>query len=294
MSAAGPPALSAHFAPMLLTRVLTALVLAVGVLAALFLLPPRAWGALTLAAIVVAAVEWANLAGYRARARWLFVAGVPLIGLNLLFSPAAGFAAGWPDGVVLAVCGPAALFWAFVMPSWLRGHWNPSAPLVMAVVGWLVLIAAWVAIVELQARSPWLALAAMAIVWVADIAAYFTGRAFGRCKLAPSISPGKTWEGVYGALAAVAVGAVALVPLAQRAGYAGEVSAFAVAGWLLLALVFVALAVTGDLFESLQKRHAGVKDSGTLLPGHGGVLDRIDALLAALPLAALAALAFLR
>jgi phosphatidate cytidylyltransferase len=294
VSAVGPPALPADLAPMLLTRILTALVLVALVLAALFLLPSRAWALLALAAIVVAAFEWANLAGYRKAARWLFVAGAPLIGLNLLFSPAAGFTQGWPDGVVLAVCGPAALFWALVVPAWLRGHWNPASPLAMAVVGWLVLIAAWVALVELQARSPWLALAAMAIVWVADIAAYFSGRAFGRRKLAPSISPGKTWEGVYGALAAVAVYALALVPLARQAGYAGAISITAVAAWVALALLLAALAVGGDLFESLLKRNAGVKDSGTLLPGHGGMLDRIDALLAALPLAALAALALLR
>src|SRR5206468_8050670 len=125
------------------------------------------------------------------------------IGSNLLFSPLAGFARGWPDGVVLAVCGPATLFWMLVAPAWLRGQWKPRSPLLIAVVGWLVLVAAWVAVVELQARSPWLALAAMAIVWVADIAAYFAGRAFGRRKLAPSISPGKTWEGVCGGLVAV-------------------------------------------------------------------------------------------
>jgi len=279
---------------MLLTRVLTALVLAVAVLAALFLLPPWGWGALTLAAIAVAAAEWANLAGYRANARWLFVAGVPLIGLNLLFSPAAGFAQGWPDGVVLAVCGPAVIFWVLAMPPWLRSHWKPKAPLAMAVVGWLVLIAAWVALVALQARSPWLALAALAMVWVADIAAYFSGRAFGRRKLAPAISPGKTWEGVAGALAAVAVYALALVPFARQAGYVRDVTAASVAAWILLALLFTALAVGGDLFESLLKRHADVKDSGTLLPGHGGILDRVDAQLAVLPAAALAALAFLR
>jgi phosphatidate cytidylyltransferase len=294
VSAVGLPPLSADRAPMLLTRVLTALVLAVAVLAALFLLPPLAWGLLTLAAIVVAAFEWASLAGYAVRAQWLFVAGVPLIGVNLLFSPLAGFADGWPDGVVAAVCGPAALFWAMVMPPWLRSHWKPRSPLVMAVVGWLVLIAAWVALVELQARSPWLALAAMALVWVADIAAYFAGRAFGRRKLAPAISPGKTWEGVAGALAAVGLYALALVPLARAAGYTREVSPAAVAAWVALALLLTALAVGGDLFESLLKRQAGVKDSGSLLPGHGGILDRVDALLAALPLATLAALAFLR
>jgi phosphatidate cytidylyltransferase len=242
----------------------------------------------------VAAGEWATLAGYHKPAWALFVAGALLIGSNLLFSPLAGFARGWPDGVVLAVCGPATVFWILVAPAWLRGQWRPRSPLLIAVVGWLVLIAAWVAVVELQARSPWLALAAMAIVWVADIAAYFAGRAFGRRKLAPSISPGKTWEGLCGGLAAVALYALALVPFAHQAGYAGAVSALAIGAWLLLALVLAVLSVAGDLFESLQKRHAGVKDSGTLLPGHGGVLDRIDALLAAMPLAALAALAFLR
>jgi phosphatidate cytidylyltransferase len=165
---------------------------------------------------------------------------------------------------------------------------------VLAATGWAVLLGAWVAVVALQARSPWLVLAAMAIVWLADTAAYFTGRAFGRRKLAPSISPGKTWEGVWGALAAVAAYALALVPLAGAAGYPGAVTATAVVAWVLLALALTALAVAGDLFESLLKRHAGVKDSGTLLPGHGGILDRTDALLAAMPPAALAALAFLR
>jgi len=294
VSALRAPAATVDLSPMLSTRIATALVLVGFVLAALLLLPPIAWAVVTLAAIVAAAVEWANLAGYRKQTWLLFVTGALLIGFNLLFAPSSGFARGWPDGIVLAVCGPAALFWIFVAPFWLRGRWKPGSQLALAVVGWLTLIAAWVAIVELQARSPWVALAVMAIVWVADIAAYFSGRAFGKRKLAPSISPGKTWEGVYGALAAVALYAGALVPFASQAGYTGEISALTVAAWLALSLVLVALSVVGDLFESLLKRHAGVKDSGALLPGHGGVLDRIDALLAAMPLAALAALAFLR
>ncbi|MEP7182437.1 MAG: phosphatidate cytidylyltransferase [Betaproteobacteria bacterium] len=279
---------------MLATRVLTALVLASLVLAALFLLPPRGWGLAVLTAIVAASAEWASLAGYT---RWpwrLFVAGTIAIGAALLFSPIAGFDRGWPDIVVVTICGAATLFWILVVPFWLGSRWRPSSRLVMAGAGWLVLIGAWVALVALQARSPWIVLAAMAIVWVADTAAYFAGRAFGRRKLAPAISPGKTWEGVYGALAAVAVYALALVPLATAAGYRGPVSAPVVAAWVALALVLAALSVAGDLFESLLKRHAGVKDSGKLLPGHGGVLDRTDALLAAMPPAALAAWAFLR
>ena len=279
---------------MLATRILTALVLVALVLASLFLLPPVGWGLVTLAGIALGAGEWANLAALPRPAWLLFVAGAVLIGGNLLFSPLAGFDRGWPDGVVIAVCAPAALFWLFAAPAWLGNLWRPRSPLLLAIVGWLLLIAAWVALVELQARSPWLALAAMAIVWVADIAAYFAGRAFGRRKLAPSISPGKTWEGVYGALAAVFAYAIALLPFAAAAGYTRALTLPAISTWLALALVLAALSVVGDLFESLLKRQAGVKDSGTLLPGHGGMLDRIDALLAALPLAALAALAFLR
>jgi phosphatidate cytidylyltransferase len=279
---------------MLATRIVTAVVLVIAVLAALFGLSPRGWGLFTLLAIGAAAIEWADLARFRGPIRWLFVAGTLLLCLNLLFSPWLGFADRWPDGVILAVCGPAVLFWLIVMPLALRGHWQPRAPLAMAIIGWLVLIATWMAIVQLQARSPWLALAAMAIVWIADIAAYFGGRAFGRRKLAPSISPGKTWEGVYAALAAVAIYALALVPLAAAAGFRGPVNASAIVFWVALALVLAFLSIGGDLFESLLKRIAGVKDSGTTLPGHGGVLDRIDALLAAMPAAALAAQAFLR
>ena len=132
------------------------------------------------------------------------------------------------------------------------------------------------------------------VVWIADTAAYFTGRAFGRRKLAPHVSPGKTWEGVYGGLAAVTLYALALVPLAADGRFAGTVSALSVILWIAGALALAALSVVGDLCESLLKRQAGVKDSGRLLPGHGGVLDRIDALLAAMPPAALLAIAFLQ
>ena len=279
---------------MLATRILTAVVLVPLVLAALFLLPPWGWGAVTLAVIVLAAAEWADLAGYRRHTWWMFVVGTLLIGVNLLVSPLCGFAAGWPKGIVLAVCGVATLFWLLVAVPWLAIRWRPTSPLLLAVAGWIVLIGAWVAIVKMQAHSPWLVLAAMAIVWIADTAAYFAGRAFGRRKLAPEVSPGKTWEGVYGGLAAVAIYALALVPLAVEAGFRGTVSPIAVIVWIGLALALAALSVVGDLCESLLKRQAGVKDSGRVLPGHGGILDRIDALLAAMPAAALLALAYLR
>jgi phosphatidate cytidylyltransferase len=279
---------------MLRTRILTALVLAPLVLAALFLLPPRGFGVAVLAVTLVAAREWSQLATFHAPTRRLFVAGILAAGIALLTLPAFGFDRGWPDAVVITGCGLSGLFWVLLAPAWVTRRWPTSAHSAMVVVGWVVLLGGWMALVELQSRSPWLVLAAMAIVWIADTAAYFSGRAFGRRKLAPEISPGKTWEGVYGALAAVAVYALALVPFARQAGFSREISVAAVAAWVVLALVLAVLAVGGDLFESLLKRHAGVKDSGSLLPGHGGILDRIDALLPALPLAALAALVFLR
>ena len=175
----------------------------------------------------------------------------------------------------------------------LAGQWRARGWLASTLVSWVVLLGAWVAIVELQARSPWLVLAAMAVVWIADTAAYFTGRRFGRRKLAPSISPNKSWEGVWGGAAAIGLYALLLMPFAAHAGYAGAHDAVAGTAFVLFVMLMGALSIVGDLFESLLKRQAGVKDSGVLLPGHGGVLDRIDAMLAAMPLAAVAAALFL-
>jgi len=279
---------------MLSTRIATALVLIPLVLAALFALPPLGWAVAALAAVAAAAVEWARLAGCERRGAAAFAAVVVASGALLLLAPAAGFGArGWPPAIAVAVCGIALAFWLGVAPQWLRANSSPASSFALCAIGFVVLMGAWVAVVQLQARSPWLVLAALAIVWIADTAAYFAGRAFGRRKLAPAISPGKTWEGVYGGLGAVALYALALVPLAPRAGYPSDGSVFAVGAWIVLALAIAVLSVEGDLVESLLKRHAGVKDSGHLLPGHGGILDRIDALLSSMPAAALLALVFL-
>jgi phosphatidate cytidylyltransferase len=278
---------------MLSTRILTAIVAVVAVLAALFALPPRIFALVLMLAMAAAAHEWSELARFTRSAGVAFVAIVVALCALLVLWPAAGFARGWPASVVTMACGLATLFWLFVATPWVVRRWPTRSTPVLAVAGVVVLVGAFVALVELQARSPWLVLAAMAIVWIADTAAYFSGRAFGRRKLAPAVSPGKTWEGVYGALAAVALYALALVPLAHRAGYAGPLEVPAAAAWLAFAVAVAALSVVGDLFESWLKRNAGVKDSGTVLPGHGGVLDRIDALLAAMPPLALAALAML-
>jgi phosphatidate cytidylyltransferase len=279
---------------MLSTRIATALVLIPLVLAALFALPPFGWAVAALAVVALAAIEWARLAGCKQRGAAAFAAVVVATGALLLLAPAAGFGTrAWPPAIVVAVCGIALAFWLAVAPQWLRANASPASSFALCAIGLFVLMGAWAAVVQLQARSPWLVLAALAIVWVADTAAYFTGRTLGRRKLAPAISPGKTWEGVYGGLGAVALYALALVPLAPRAGYASGGSVVAVGVWIALALTIAILSVEGDLVESLLKRHAGVKDSGHLLPGHGGILDRIDALLSSMPAAALLAEVFL-
>jgi phosphatidate cytidylyltransferase len=271
-------------------RIGTGVVLVAAILAALFLLPAAGFAVVMLVIVSIAAHEWARLIELRdgaviAFTVLVFVAGAALLALAL----ASGFAP-----VVAAACGIATFYWlAAGIPSVLA-NWQPSSPVARALAAFVVLEGALVAIVALQARSAAFALAAMAIVWIADTAAYFTGRRLGRHKLAPRISPGKTWEGAAGAVVAVVAYALLLVPLARRAGFAAEIDARAIAVWIVLAIALVALSIVGDLHESLLKRRAGVKDSGSLLPGHGGVLDRIDALLAAMPPVALASLAFLR
>ena len=274
-------------------RVTTVALLVPAVLAGLFLLPPSAWALATLAIMALAAHEWSKLAGLTLHRAVALIGGVVLLGCFLLFSPALGFARGWPDAVVLAICGTATAFWMLAAPAWLARPSKARAWLLTTLVAWVVLVGAWVAVVELQARSPWLVLAAMAVVWIADTAAYFTGRKFGRRKLAPSISPNKSWEGVWGGLGAVALYAVALTQFSGEAGYGGTRSVGFGLAFVLFVMILAAVSVIGDLYESMLKRQAGVKDSGSLLPGHGGVLDRIDALLAAMPLAALAAAVFL-
>lgn len=140
----------------------------------------------------------------------------------------------------------------------------------------MVLLPAWLAIVQFRALGVLTLLAVLSIAWVADIAAYFSGRAFGKHKLAPSVSPGKTWEGVAGAVVGVLILGFAVGPLA------GVNTVF----WAAILVLLTAVSVLGDLFESLLKRLAGIKDSSQLLPGHGGILDRIDSLTAILPVSA--------
>jgi phosphatidate cytidylyltransferase len=181
------------------------------------------------------------------------------------------------------------------VPGW------PRVPRgVRLVGGMLVLWVAWLAVVKARMEGVNFLLSILVLVWVADVFAYFAGRAFGlrftRGKLAPSISPGKSWEGVWGGMLGVLVLALAWVwaDAAGRAGVASLYTRLAERGWWLLligVLFLAAMSVVGDLVESLVKRSAGAKDSSALLPGHGGVLDRVDALLPTLPIAMM--LAFL-
>jgi phosphatidate cytidylyltransferase len=178
------------------------------------------------------------------------------------------------------IYGAGCAFWFFIVMPWLARHWQVRSPLVLGAVGWIVLVPAWLALARLQ-EDPARLLALLGIIWISDTAAYLAGKAWGVHKLAPSISPGKTWEGVAGAGAAVAVYYVALSRVAPTWGWWNGIG-----GAVLFAGVTL-MGMVGDLFESCVKRQAEVKDSGTLLPGHGGILDRIDSMTAALPIAAL-------
>ena len=260
---------------MLRTRVITALLLVAGLALILFAMPPLA-AVLTFAAVAaLAAWEWGGLMKQDQPARVMYAF------VLLLFCWQLTVAA--PE-LVPGLLGISAAFWILAVPLWFRFKWTLAGNDFFGyLIGALVILPTWAAMVALHAVSTWLMLAVMALVWVADISAYFAGRAFGKRKLAPAISPGKTWEGVAGAVVGVLVyGGIVLSfsPLAGKIPLA----------WPLLGILLIlltAVSVMGDLFESLLKRQAGIKDSSNLLPGHGGVLDRIDALTSTLPVAAL-------
>ncbi len=261
---------------MLRTRVVTALVLLAGLLSALFYLPPNGWVAAVVLVAVGAAWEWAGLIGRPVPVRIAFAAVVAVVTPGILIADRSAATSG-----ALVLFATSLFFWAIVAPAWLVRKWRIASSGGFF-VGLLVIVPTALALVHLRTFSPRVLLAVMAVVWVADIAAYFCGRALGRHKLAPNISPGKSWEGaVGGALAVVAYGFGAAT-LAGHDWTFGSALLFA-----LLLVVLAVLSVFGDLFESLAKRQIGVKDSGNLLPGHGGLLDRIDSLTATMPAVAL-------
>lgn len=251
-------------------RVLTALVLIAALAVVLFALPPAATLALVVVAILVGGWEWsAFVAPTRPALRAAFVALLAL-----------GIAAAWPlSGTrsgMLALLVVAGLWWLLAVFWILRGPQRVGAVLA-AVAGIASLVPVAVALGRLRlepGQGAWVLLFALLVIMAADVGAYFAGHRFGRIKLAPSVSPGKTWEGVIGGLLFSLI--IAIVG-ARLLGWPVAVVAP-------LAVGAAAFSVVGDLMESLMKRHSGLKDSGHLFPGHGGILDRFDSLTAGIPL----------
>ncbi|MEE8221944.1 MAG: phosphatidate cytidylyltransferase [Nitrosomonadaceae bacterium] len=269
---------------MLKTRIFTAICVLLLFLAALFYLPSIFWMTLLLALVVIGSWEWSRLAKFSLSGSIFYLVLTALIGGELLFILSKAALTDPYTTVFFWLYAATLGFWILGAPSLLKLNRPIRGPVLLVLTGWLLLLPTCLALYQLRAIDPLLLLGFMTAVWVSDSAAYFVGRALGRHKLASKISPGKTWEGVAGALIAVSIYALTW-------GYlAGEKTQTMLLVPLLL--VLVVLGIIGDLFESLMKRHAGVKNSGNILPGHGGILDRIDALTSTLPVAVLAVLLF--
>ena len=257
---------------MLKTRVITGLALAVTALVAIYLLNTWQFALFFWFVGAVGAYEYAGLAGLEARLpRFAYAGAYTLLVLATVYEPALRTpglllgAAVWVGALAAVVSYPASGSW---MRPWVRG-----------LVGLGICWAAWIALVIIRGApggSNWL-LWMILVVAFADIGAYFSGRQFGRRKLAAEVSPGKTWEGFWGGMltSSVICGAI-LVAMGRFNG-----------GWIFIMVLLVSVSVLGDLFESVLKRERGVKDSGVILPGHGGALDRIDSAVAVLPYFAL-------
>lgn len=260
---------------MLKTRIITASILIVGFLFALFNSTDIVWKAMTLGITLLGIWEWSNLIKLNKVQMICYLLIALAVGLILLLIPRTPFAA-FQQPIVILLLEYVTFFWLLIAPVWLKTRAALKHKLLMGLLGLVLLIATWLGLVGLHMLSPWLLLGVIAAVSLADSAAYFAGKRFGRHKLAPEISPGKTWEGVAGAVVAVTFYGVVLC-FYQHYSY-----------WLIIGLwLIVFLSVMGDLFESLLKRQAGIKDSSHLLPGHGGVLDRIDGLIPTLPISLL-------
>lgn len=275
---------------MLKTRVVTALILLLLFLAALFYLPPVAWNALLVLLTLVAALEWGRFMGAERLVAALYAfatAAFTWVLIGSMHDP-------WPPAALAIFGASIAIFWMVVAPIWLRSNRPPKRTIPLALVGWLVITPMVLAMAYLRAVSPLALLLLMLTVWIADTGAYFSGKRFGKRKLAPAISPGKTVEGALGALVFVALyGAVLgffLLPDAMDNAGFDVIPGIALILCVIAVSILAILSIVGDLFESMLKRQRGLKDSGALLPGHGGILDRVDGLTSTLPFALVVAM----
>jgi phosphatidate cytidylyltransferase len=261
-------------------RVLTALLVTPLAIAMILLTPTVVLAPLIAILCVIALWEWTRLSGMRSRPWRGLLVGLAVASLFALWC----WRGSW---IWWSAIGAGAIWWLFAI-FWLRRFSFAAAATrehttIKLVAGALAVLPAWTALMELHLPQPGLhswALYSLVLVWSADTFAYVAGKRWGTTKLAPAISPGKTIAGVYGALAGSAL--IALI-----GGWFLHVRGVTLIALVALALISVALSIVGDLFESLIKRHASVKDSGTLFPGHGGVFDRLDGVFAALPIFAL-------
>ena len=269
---------------MLRTRIYTALGFLLLFLVGLFYFSPVFWMTLLLAIAVIGSWEWSKLSEFSLSGSILYLIFTVLIGGELLFILSRVTIVDPYTTQFIWLYAIALGFWLLAVPYLLKFNVPIRNPILLVLIGWLLLLPTCLALFQLRAIDPMLLLGFIAAIWVSDTAAYFTGRKFGKNKLAPSISPGKTWEGVAGALIAVCIYALIWSYLV------GDKTQIILYVPLLLALVV--LGILGDLFESLMKRQAGVKNSGNILPGHGGILDRIDALTSTLPVAIFIVLLF--
>ena len=253
---------------MLKQRILTALVLLPLVLGMLFFASKDLWALFSGLIVLLALWEYSRMSGMSEQERTPYLVGTGLFMLLAILG-------NWqlPDLAWWGVL----LFWLWVMPLWLKRKWRLQGGWQAYATGWLLMLPFWFALIYLRpsVESALALLAVMGLVWIADIFAYFCGKAFGRNKIAPAISPGKTWEGAIGGAVCVLV----YMTLVQQMGWLSHGSWWKL---MLLSLVLTVISVCGDLLESWLKRVAGVKDSSQLLPGHGGVFDRVDSLIAVL------------
>ncbi|OUT76803.1 MAG: hypothetical protein CBB82_06990 [Betaproteobacteria bacterium TMED22] len=259
----------------LLVRVFTSIFLIGALLAGMFALPQWLWGLILIGPVIIAAIEYSKLFGWEKKLRLAFVFAI--IGFCsppfLIFNQFANIVN--PIGMIMSWT--AVLFWMFFVPFIIRYRMRTGNYLCNVAIGILIIVPAWFTLVGLQ-TSPYPLFGVLLGVWLVDIAGYFVGKKFGKIKLLPSVSPGKTREGVLGGFVIILVYGLVLSLINDNIFSAIEWSLF-----VIIAFAFTGICVLGDLFESYLKRGVGVKDSGSILPGHGGMLDRVDSMSALLP-----------